>query len=330
MKSKSRLLAGIIDFWLDLTLIIVSWLIVWIVIALLIRVLSVDPTTQIAGPLVDNATRELFNKEFNLDAPLISEAGARAVRMMLGDWGVSWRSRDPVVEIVAPATVLSLSIAVLATVFATVVGLVSATLSGLLRNESQRRASVFDAPSSIVVLAAVPSFVTALWITYSPIPDIMGLPRYGLHASGHSLLSSLILPAFCLSLPGIGIAIPRLKATVLTVINANWYKLPVVHGMGSVRVLLTHGLPMLTAVTGDIFAQVLIMSVTGAIAVEYVFSLPGLGTVLFDAVQLGDIPVLLGVVAMATFISFGAMGLRALFSLALPSHMRTGAKRVNI
>jgi peptide/nickel transport system permease protein len=85
------------------------------------------------------------------------------------------------------------------------------------------------------------------------------------------------------------------------------------------------GWPYLLASAGDALAQVLIASVTGAVAVEFVFGLPGLGTTLFDAIQLGDTPVVLGVVGVATIITYAALIVRMVCAAALPKHLRSAA-----
>lgn len=307
----------------ELVYLFASWLIVWFVVAALVRVLAADPATQLAGPLTDEATRNLLMQEFGLDRPLVIESFSRAVRMLRGDWGFSWRTRTPVTEIVTPAAALSIGLALIATAASLLIGLAVTVARRSCPRETPGMGKFVDRATLWLFLAAIPAFVTALWLTHSPLPEVLGLPRHGFRSAGVPLWRTLVLPAFCLALPGLGFAIPRLRAATTYIVGSPWYRSALAVGCSPRRALLLQGWPFLMGATGDAFAQVLIVSVTGAVAVEHVFSLPGLGTVLVDAVQLGDVPVLLGVVATATFITFAALAVRAVCALPLPPLLRT-------
>ena len=287
------------------------------------RALSPDPATQLAGPLTDPATRRLFISEFGLDRPLMVESFSRAARMLIGDWGVSWRTRTPVIEIVTSATSLSIGLALSATAISLLIAL-GVTVGWRSVTREIRGMTAFGKLSTLWLLfAAIPAFVTALWLTHSGLPEFLGLPRYGFRSAGVPLWRTLILPTICVALPGLGFAIPRLRTARAYIVQSAWYRGALAVGYSPQRALLQQGWPFLITAMGDVFAQVLIMSVTGVVAVEYVFSLPGLGTVLVDAVQLGDVPVLLGVVAISTFITYAALAVRAVCSLPLPLRLRT-------
>ena len=300
-----------------------SWLIVWFVLAALVRALAPDPATQLAGPLTDEATRTLFIEEFGLDRPLVVESFSRAVRMLRGDWGLSWRTRTPVTEVVISAATLSIGLALIATA-ASLLTALAVTVAGRSRpRNTSGMAKFVDRSALWLFFAAIPAFVTALWLTHSPLPEFLALPRHAFRSAGVPVWKALVLPALCLALPGLGFAIPRLRAAEAYIVRSIWYRSALALGYSPRRALLLQGWPFLIGAIGDAFAQVLIASVTGAVAVEYVFSLPGLGTILVDAVQLGDVPVLLGVVATATFITYAALAIRAVCALPLPSHLRT-------
>ncbi len=306
----------------EVACLLASWLIVWFVLAALVRALAPDPATQLAGPLTDPATRRLFVTEFGLDRPLVVESVSRAIRMLIGDWGLSWRTRTPVIEVVTSAATLSIGLALSATGMSLLIAL-GVTVGGRPYPRETRGVSAFLEPSTLwLFFAAIPAFVTALWLTHSGLPEFLGLPRYGFRSAGVPLWRTLILPTICVALPGLGFAIPRLRAARAYIVQSAWYRGALAVGYSPQRALLLQGWPFIVTAIGDVFAQVLIMSVTGVVAVEYVFSLPGLGTVLVDAVQLGDVPVLLGVVAISTFITYAALVVRGGCSLAVPPSLR--------
>lgn len=307
----------------ELLCLLAGWFIVWFVVACLVRSLAPDPATQLAGPLSDEATRKRFASEFGLDRPLAVESLSRALRMLRGEWGVSWRTRLPVREVVTSPACLTIGLSLLATVAALLTAF-TITVTNFSRFNKTTHIGRFVNGSMVwLFLAAIPAFVVALWLIHSSVPDLLGLPRYGFRSTGGPAWRALVLPAFCLALAGLGFAIPRLEATRAYVSGSIWFRNALAVGQWPRRALLSQGWPFFAAALGDVFAQVMIISVTGAVAVEHVFALPGLGTLLVDAVQLGDVPVLLGVVAIATILTYVALSVRGLCAWALPQHLRT-------
>jgi ABC-type dipeptide/oligopeptide/nickel transport system permease component len=306
----------------DLIGLLVSWFIVWFVVACLVRALAPDPATQLAGPLTDEATRARFAKEFGLNRPLIIEAGARAFRMLLGDWGISWRTRQPVTEAVIGPSTLTIGLALISTIISVAIALVITAAQRFRPRGRPNTPAWLNLSVLFLFISAIPAFITGLWLTQSDLPPMLGLPRQGFHSAGVPLWQTLILPSICLALPGLGLALPRLLAARNTIVRSAWYTNSIALGLSPRQILIRQGWPFLAAAVGDAVVQILIISVTGAVAVEHVFSLPGLGTVLVDAVQLGDLPVILGVVAVTTLLTYVSLALRALFTRGLPTLLR--------
>jgi peptide/nickel transport system permease protein len=303
----------------ELGCLLVAWFVVWFVISCLIRMLVRDPVTQLAGPLSDPVTRHRFAEEFGMNRALPGDALNRAVKMLRGNWGISWRTRLPVRTLVSAPARLSISTALVATVTALVIAMLLVVIA-----PSRRYSYWLRVPrDGGLVLAAIPAFVLALWISHSDLPHWLGMPRQGIHSAGVPLWKALFLPCFCLAIPGLGFAIPRLRVAVDQIVLTPWYRNTLALGIPPRRSLIWHGGPLLLAASGDAFVQVMLGSVTGAVAVEYVFALPGLGTALVDAVQLGDAPMILGVVGVTTIVTFGALAIRSLSNMALPPGWRT-------
>jgi len=310
---------------LKLLVLLTSWFIVWFVVAGLVRSLAPDPVTQLAGPLTDEPTRKRFTEEFGLNRPLVVESVSRSFRMLRGDWGISWRTRLPVTEVVLRPSALTVGLALISTIASVAIALLLTLLKTFRPRGRPGILGWFDSSTIFLFLSAIPGFVTGLWLTHSALPAALGLPRQGFHAAGVPLWQTLVLPSICLALPGLGYALPRLLAARTNIIYSTWYRSALAVGRPPRQILITQGWPFLGAAAGDAVAQVFLGSVTGAVAVEYVFSLPGLGTVLVDAVQLGDLPVILGVVGITTLLTFAALSLRAAFSWGLPPLLRSAA-----
>lgn len=310
---------------LKLLVLLASWLMVWFIVTCLVRSLSPDPVTQLAGPLTDEPTRKRFAEEFGLNRPLVVESVNRSFRMLRGDWGISWRTRLPVTEVVLRPSALTIGLALISTIISLTLALLLTLLKTFRPRGRRGIESWFNSSTIFLSLAAIPGFIIGLWLSHSDLPAALGLPRQGFQAAEVPLWRTLVLPSICLGLPGLGLALPRLLAARTNIVYSTWYRSALAVGRSPRKILIQQGWPFLGAAIGDALAQVFVGSITGAVAVEYVFSLPGLGTVLVDAVQLGDLPVILGVVGVTTLLTFAALSVRAWLSWGLPPLLRTSS-----
>jgi dipeptide transport system permease protein len=291
----------------------------------LIRLVPGDPIETLAGERGIDATRHAaLMKDYGLDRPLLVQYGLYVGRLLHGDLGKSMITQEPVVrEFLAlfPATI---ELALCAIVFALVLGIPAGMLAAVRRN------SVWDHGVMMVSLTgySMPIFwwglllilMFSVQLGWTPVSGRIGVQFYfepvtGLHLvdallSGEkgafrSAASHLVLPTIVLGTVPLAIIARMTRSAMLEVLGEDYIRTARAKGLSSLRVVALHAfrnalIPVVTVVG----LQVSVLF-TGAILTETIFSWPGVGKWMIEAIARRDYPVLqgglllLGVVVMS-------------------------------
>jgi peptide/nickel transport system permease protein len=273
---------------------------------LLIHLAPGDVATTLAG---DDANPEYIahiRNLYGLDRPFLEQLWTYLSRVAQGDLGVSFRSREPVlVEIMrrVPATLLlvgtSLGVAVL-------VG----TACGALI--ARRPGGKADTAASAIAIAlySVPVFWVGLmlvllfgvnlrWLPVSGMYDLMG-PREGWRGA-LNVARHLVLPTLALSTVWIGQYLLLARTSVIQALAEPYVTTARAVGFPERTILLHHALrnAMLPLVT--VLGLQMGLVLTGAVLTETVFSWPGLGRMIYEAILTRDTPVIMGAYVVMSF-----------------------------
>lgn len=282
-----RLLAMLLVSWAALTAVFVMtyWL-------------PADPARAVVGPHADLATVERVRTLMCLDKPFLSQYGCYVGRIMHFDLGTSFRTGRPVAEILlerlGPTAELALAVIV-------GIWLVSSLLSLLFVrvNAKESNLAPFAAAFSFA-MAGLPPFVVGpvLAIVLSHRAHI--LPSGGAGAPGLDRLWHLVLPTLTLMIVG-AFAYTRLFAGELRrASEMPHHKTALAKGASRGRALYVHALPNALGPVIAYWTVDLGALLSGAAPVEYVFGWPGMGREAMLAVLELDLPVVLGVVLVAS------------------------------
>lgn len=258
-----------------------------------------DPARELAGQNEREEVVQAFRAKHGLDQPI----HIRYVNFIAGaitlDLGNSYITDRPVTEAIAdslPATVL---LAVIAMLFATIIG-VAIGLWLAARGESR----LGDFILSICALGmSAPSFVVAIlvaWLFGFVLHSYTGLPMTGGMVvvdpfEGPKLaFAYIILPAFTLGVRPLAVVIQLTRNSALEVLSQPYVRTAKAKGLSKGRVIMKHVLrnslnPVLTATSGW-FASML----AGAVFVEFVFGWKGMGLLMFQSLEKGDLPIVMG------------------------------------
>jgi oligopeptide transport system permease protein len=239
---------------------------------------------------LDPATRETLTAAYGLDRPLPEQAARYLGQVLRGDFGPSLVYKDFTVgALIAQGLPVSLKLGGLALVLAVCLGIGGATLAGTHAGGAIDRAIMVFA----TLLTAVPSFVTgpalalvfALWLEW--------LPVSGLDSPG-----SLVLPVVALALPAAG-AIARLARAGLAEALAQDHVLTArARGLSPRAILVRHALRPALIPVASYLGPAAAGLLTGAVVIETVFGLPGLGRYFVQGALNRDYPLVLGVVIL--------------------------------
>ena|SRR5262245_35109131 len=266
------------------------------------RLLPGDPVALFlaSGDINDRRLVEQIRNEYGLNDPLPAQYLNWVSRAAHGDLGTSIRKRQPVAELLGRALLNTGRIAVAAVVLVAVVGwglgVISAVIS--VRGRSALLDRLFGlAP---ILMLSIPSFSLAVVLIYFLAIQWGVLPTGGMgnvRSTGVDLGDAarhMVLPTIALAWTSIGSNWRLARNTVIEVLREDYIRTAYAKGLREEAIFYVHALrnsmiPLLTS-AGLLFGSL----VSGSFILEYLFSWPGIGQLMVDAVLYRDYPVVQG------------------------------------
>ncbi|HWN14006.1 MAG TPA: ABC transporter permease [Methylomirabilota bacterium] len=262
-------------------------LLVTVLVFTVVRLIPGDPARILAGDFAtDQAVAEL-RQRWRLDRPLPVQYAAYVAGLARGDLGRSTATSLPVAGELGERFLRTLLLAGAAILVATLVGVTLGILS------ATHRASLLDFVATALALAGVstPIFWSGLILILLFSVELPWLPAGGTGSFAH-----LILPAVSLGLFGAGVIARQTRSSMLETLGEDFVRTARAKGLTERIVVYKHALknaliPVVT-VLADQFGRML----GGAILTETVFSWPGMGRYLIEAIAMRDYPVIQGII----------------------------------
>jgi peptide/nickel transport system permease protein len=156
------------------------------------------------------------------------------------------------------------------------------------------------------------------------------LPIQGLHSEGvrtlPDLLSHVVLPLLCLTYASFASVSRYMRAGMLDVLRQDYIRTARAKGLPERTVILRHALRNALTSIATLVGLTLPALVGGAVIVERIFGLPGMGQLSFDAISTKDIPVLMGTTALSGVVTMFGLLLSDLLHRALDPRVRAEAR----
>jgi len=256
----------------------------------LLYALPADPARMIAGRSATVETVARIRTELGLDRPLPVQYARYLGRLVRGDLGRSYAQKVQVADLLRSRLAATFWLMVGGITFELLIGLPAGMLAGLRRRSGVDRSVMVGAFLGV----SAPQFVVGLfllyWLAY----------RWGLFPlGGYGSPAHLVLPAFALGIAGGGWYARVMRSAMLDVIHQDYVRTARAKGLNEPTVVLKHALrnallPVVSMVGLDIGTFM-----GGVVVVESVFSWPGIGQLAWQAIQIVDIPVIMGVVVVS-------------------------------
>ena len=276
-----RLLINLVRF-------VVTYVIATVAVFLFMRAIPGDPA-QIA--LGVNATPELLAKtraEFGTDRPLLVQYFDWALGLPFGDFGTSYITRQDISPLIIDRVQVSLILVILAMIVALAIAIPFGTYAAVKHRN----------PSGIIVSGisqfgvAVPNFLAGILLVVVFAVGLGWLPANGWTPPGEDFgdfASRIILPVLALASVQGAILTRYVRSAVMEVMSEDYLRTARSKGLGKLESLIKHGLrnasiPVLTVTSVQLAALII-----GAVVIERVFVIPGLGSMLLDAVGNRDL-----------------------------------------
>ena len=298
------------------TLLLVSFLIFAV-----LEILPGDVATRILGRDATPETLATLRERMHLGDPALIRYGRWLGGVAAGDLGTSLVSDRQVTDVIGQRIFNT----VLLSIYAFLIYLPLATIPALV--QAVRRDRPIDHVLSVVtlVLLSVPDFLlaTLLLITFVLyIPILPAMSTVDNTSGALEYLRATTLPALTLAIVMAVYAVRMLRDNLIEVLDADYVRMAELKGVPAARVVWRHALPNALVPTLNVTALNLAYLVGGVVVVEKVFSYPGFGSLLVDALQLRDFPVIEATILIASSVYISANFLADVGAILLNPRLR--------
>ncbi len=264
----------------------------------MIHMVPGDPATVLLGPRATPELKAEINRRMGLDQPIIVQLGRFYSGLARGDLGVDPFSNRKVSDIVFEQLPFTLALVLAAIGGATLLGIPLGCFSAIQRN------SWLDRLTAVMSVAfiAIPSFVVALYLLLWLAVKWRWFPAIGAGESGDYSDQAwhLVLPAIALGLGWVGYIARLVRASMLEVLEDNHIRTARAFGLPEKTIVIHYALRIALLPTVTILGLGIGAMLSGALFAEIVFSRPGIGKLLFEAVQTRNYPIVMGSVLVTT------------------------------
>jgi peptide/nickel transport system permease protein len=238
--------------------------------------------------------------ELGLDRPVLTQFGSWVSQAVHGNLGSSWFTGQTVSNAITSRLSVTLSLVIGATVVSAVVAVVLGIVAATRRGWADRVVQVLS-----VLGFAIPGFLVALGLVTLFAIDLHWFKPTGytaFSASPSAWLSSIALPVIALSLGSIAGVAGQIRGSVIDALRQDYVRTLRSRGLSEARVVGKHVLRNAAGPALSVLAVQFVGLLGGAVIVEQVFAIPGLGQVAVGATGQGDIPLVMGLVLATALI----------------------------
>ena len=270
--------------------ILVSLATLFVILFVLFLMLQLMPGSPFNDEKLTEAQKLLLYQKYGLDKPFLVQFFNYIKNMLKGDFGVSYviNKNFAVSEMVWPRLMVTARIGLQAMVLGTVVGLLLGIVAAIKHNTWIDTLCSFIS----VIGVSVPSYVFALGLAYF-VAFKLGLFNiiYDPNVPG----MSSVLPTVALSLGVIANVARFTRSEMIEVLNSEYMLLAKSKGVKDYKVIIKHALRNALIPIITVIGPLLVGLLTGSMVVEKIFSIPGLGSLMVNAIQSNDYNVVITV-----------------------------------
>ena len=275
--------------------VIPTLLLVSVLVFCLQQLMPGDPAMVMAGDSADPQTVAQIRAELWLDRPLPAQYVHWLGNALRGRLGYSWRNREDVAALIGEKLPVTAQLAVMAFLVAGAIGIPAGVLAAVRRN------SAWDYLANAVGLAglSIPTFWLGIMMILLFSVRLGWLPPSGyvpLTEDWVRSLATTVMPAFVLGAATAAVLMRHTRSAMLGAMGQDFIRTARAKGLPERVVVLRHGLRNALIPVVTLGALELGTLLSGAVLTEQVFSIPGFGKMVVDAVFNRDYPVVQGVV----------------------------------
>jgi peptide/nickel transport system permease protein len=284
--------------------VVVLW-IISVAVFVMFFVAPHDVARLLAGRQATPETVAAVRHNLGLDRPVLAQYGSFVWRLLHGDLGYSYYNSEPVTHLLASRLPVTASLALGGTVLWLFIGISAGVLAATRpRSVADRAVTGFS-----LLFYSMPTFLLGLLLLYFlffrlRLAGVDAFPGSGyvpITESPTGWLDHLVLPWFTVALSTAAVYSRLTRGSMLEVLGEDYIRTARAKGVGRGRLVYVHGLrsaltPVVTQVGIDLATLL-----GGVLVTEQIFGLPGLGQLAVLSITTRDLPVIIGIVLLASF-----------------------------
>jgi peptide/nickel transport system permease protein len=272
-----------------------------LMIFLLQHLLPGDPALAMAGEERDPGVIAQIRQQYHLDQPLPVQYIYWIKGVLSGDFGESLRSKVPVRDLILQKLPVTMQIASMAIVIAFLIGIPAGIISAV------KKGTWLDYAANLFALWGIstPNFWLGILLIFLFSIELGWLPASGYVSPSENWRASLaatIMPAFVLGNAIAGVLMRHTRSAMLQVLESDYVRTARAKGLSERSVILKHAMRNALTPIVTLGALELGTLLSGAVLTEQIFSIPGFGKLIVDAVFTRDYAVVQGVVLVTATI----------------------------
>lgn len=276
---------------------ILTFLIAVTITFLIVRLMPGDPTTALISDSLSPADAQVLKESFGLDKPLYQQYFLFLRNLFRGDLGYSFFYKDSVMSIIGNKlwwTLLLMGSALGITLLVGIpLGVISAKHQGGLLDQTINVAVVIGVSVFVPLLAFLLLYFFSFKLMLTPIGGAY-TPGIEKSALVPDVIRHMVLPCLTLVITYLASIVLYTRNSMLDALKEDYVRTARAKGVGDKAVTWSHALRNALIPTVTVTGLMIGKMVAGAVLTETVFSWPGVGTMIYDAVQKQDFPLLQG------------------------------------
>ncbi|WP_084105817.1 ABC transporter permease [Demequina sp. NBRC 110056] len=267
---------------------------------LLLYISSGDVARNLLGPTATDEQVAAKAAELGLDQPLLTRYWDWLTGALTGDFGTSWASRAPVTEVLGGRVSVTLTLVIAAVIVSALGAIVLGTLAASRGGWSDRTIQVVS-----LIGAAVPGFLIAMLLVLFVAIDLGWFAATGYVRPTESFsgwIQTAVLPITALAVAGVAAVTQQVRGSMLDEQRKDYVRTLECRGLSRRSIVFRHVLRNAATPALNVLALMFIALLGGAVVVEQVFAIPGLGKLTVSSTLTGDVPVIMGIVVVTVML----------------------------
>ena len=282
--------------------VLISAFTLFVIVLIMFLLMEMMPGTPFNDEKLEPQQIEVLYKKYGLDQPILVRFGKYLMNTIRGDFGVSYvlAKNMSITDLLANRFPVSIRIALLSMLIGTVTGIILGTLAAVFHD------SILDPIVSVISMLgnSIPSYVFALGLMYFVAYKAGLLP---ILYNAKDSFRSIILPCLALSTTAMSNIARFTRTQMIEVLGSDYILLAESEGNSKVRVILRHALRNSLIPLMTIIAPMLVSLMMGSTITESMFAIPGIGSLLIQAIQVNDYNVVISLAFIYSALYIGAM-----------------------